>query len=180
MKRSPVLLNSDSRAGPSRAVGASINTAFGNALLFNGTTQYVTVPNFGSIIPTNEVTVEFWANTSVATGQSAFILDPDNDNNRLNAHLNYGTSPPQGVLLQSFGSIGGNPSGRLGNIAAPVNSISNWVHYAFVASQSGNFMSIYTNGTLLATKTGMTPFVRGAYDLHIGGSSNYFGYNAHA
>ncbi len=38
-------------------------------------------------------------------------------------------------------------------------------------------MSIYANGTLLATKTGMTPFVRGAYDLHIGGSSNYFSYN---
>ena len=38
-------------------------------------------------------------------------------------------------------------------------------------------MSIYTNGVLMATKTGMTPFVRGTYDLHIGGSSNYFSYN---
>ena len=34
---------------------------FGDSLLFNGANQYVSIPNFGSIIPTNEITVEFWA-----------------------------------------------------------------------------------------------------------------------
>ena len=150
-------------------------TALGNAISFNGTNQYVNIPNFGNIIPTNEITVEFWANTSLATGQSAFILNPDDGNNRFNAHLNYGTSPPQGLTYWDFGNISG--PGRLGPINAPVNSVGTWVHYAFVASQSSNSMSIYTNGTLMATKAGMTPFVRGAYDLHIGGSSNYFTYS---
>ncbi len=58
-----------------------------------------------------------------------------------------------------------------------MNSISNWVHYAFVASQSGNYMSIYTNGVLSATKSGMTPFVRGVYDLCIGGGPSGFYYH---
>ena len=174
MKYNPLLpalaLTLSLLAPPARA-----QAPFGNAISFNGTTQYVAVANFGNIIPTNEITVEFWANTSVTTGQSAFILNPDDSNNRFNVHINYGPPPAQGVTYWDFGSIGGN--GRLGNITAPVNSISNWVHYAFVASKSGSFMSIYTNGMLMATKTTMTPFTRGAYDLHIGGSSNYFAYN---
>lgn len=41
-----------------RAVDAS---PFGNTLSFDGINQYVAVTNFGNIIPTNEVTVEFWA-----------------------------------------------------------------------------------------------------------------------
>lgn len=156
---------------------ARAQSPFGNAITFDGTNEYVNIPNFGNIIPTNEITVEFWANTSLAADQSAFILDPDDSGNRLNAHLNYvnGTSPPQGVTYWDFGKIVGG--GRISSINAPVNSVGNWVHYAFVASRSGNFMSIYTNGVLMATQAGMTPFVRGAYDLHIGGTSNYFCYH---
>jgi Concanavalin A-like lectin/glucanases superfamily len=158
------------------APAAWAQTPFGNAITLNGTNQYIVVTNFGNIIPTNEVTVEFWANTTVATGQSAFILNPDSNANRFNAHVNYGTPPAQGVIYWDFGNINSGV-GRLGPNNAPVNSISNWVHYAFVASQSGNSMSIYTNGVLLATKSGMTPFVRGTYDLDIGGGSNYFSYH---
>ncbi len=144
------------------------NSPFGNAMVFNGTNQYVTVPDFGAIIPTNEITVEFWAYTTAGAVQSAFMLNPDNGNNRLNAHINYGgpASNP-GNTYWDFGNISGG--GRLGPVSAPANSLSNWVHYAFVASQSGNYMSIYTNGILCATKSGMTPFVRGSYTLQIGG-----------
>ncbi len=86
MKRSPLLL-ALTLVLALLAPSARAQTPFGNALLFNGTTQYVTVPNFGSIIPTNEVTVEYWANTSITTGQSAIILNPDSNANRFNAHL---------------------------------------------------------------------------------------------
>ena len=146
----------------------------GNALSFTGTnSQSVDVANFGGIIPTNEITVEFWAYTTLFTGQSAFILNPDDSANRLNAHLNYpsGIASP-GAIYWDFGTINGN-LGRIGPVPAPQNSISNWVHYAFVASKSGNSMSVYTNGNLLTSKSGMTPFVRGAYDLIIGGGSNF-------
>jgi hypothetical protein len=107
------------------APAARAQTPFGNAISFNGTNQYIAVTNFGSIIPTNEVTVEFWANTSLTTGQSAFILNPDSGANRFNAHLNYGPPPAQGVTYWDFGNISGN--GRLGNIDAPTNSVGNWV-----------------------------------------------------
>ena len=53
---------------------APAQSIYGNALSFNGVNQYVTVPNFGAIIPTNEVTVEFWADTAQFGTQSAFML----------------------------------------------------------------------------------------------------------
>ncbi|HEY1662175.1 MAG TPA: choice-of-anchor Q domain-containing protein [Verrucomicrobiae bacterium] len=174
----PALLSTDQR-GYTRPIGAAsdigavevtspTNSPFGNAMIFNGTNQYVTIPNFGTIIPTNEITMEFWAYTTAGAVQSAFMLNPDNNNDRLNAHLNYGgPASNAGNTYWDFGNISGG--GRLGPVSAPANSISNWVHYAFVASQSGNYMSIYTNGILCATKSGMTPFVRGNYSLQIGG-----------
>ena len=97
------------------------------------------------------------------------MLNPDQGTNRLNAHVNYSDGPTYGDTYWDFGNING--SGRLGPIPAPANSITNWVHYAFVASQGGNYMSLYTNGVLCATKSGMTPFVRGNYTLQIGGTN---------
>ena len=144
---------------------ASGQSPLGNALSFNGT-NYATVANFGNIIPTNEITVEFWAYTPKFIGQSAFQLSPDSNGNRLNAHLNYGSSYADALTYWDFGNI--STDGRV-FAACPPNSISNWVHYALVASQGGNFMRIYTNGVLQISRSGMTPFVRGSYSLRIGG-----------
>ncbi|MDB6024944.1 MAG: hypothetical protein JWM68_1167 [Verrucomicrobiales bacterium] len=144
----------------------------GNAVSLNGTNQYVTIPNFGNIIPTNEVTVEFWVYTTKAIGQSAFILNPDATTNRFNGHINYGTPPVDGSTYWDFGNI--NSSGRL-SVAAPVNSLSNWVHYALVSSQSTipPSLSVYTNGVLQTNKFGASTFVRGSYSLLIGGGSGF-------
>jgi len=139
----------------------------GNALSFNGVNQYVSVPNFGDIAPTNEVTVEFWANAGAIAQQSAFMLQPDNTSDRFNCHISYNN----GNTYWDFGNI--NTSGRV-DAPNPPNTVSNWVHYALVASYSGNYMLIYTNGNLFATNAGMTPFVPGSYELRIGGNTSYF------
>ena len=153
------------------APGQSI---LGNALSFNGTNQGVVITNFGNIAPTNEVTVEFWAYTTKgAVAQSAFCVSPDSNGNRFNGHINY-NSTGEGLNYWDFGNTSGGV-GRLGPVAPPTNSISNWVHYAFVSSQSGNSMTIYTNGVLQTNKTGRSSFVRGSYDLFIGGA-NLFPY----
>jgi len=147
---------------------APAQAIYGDALLFNyqASNQYVTVTNFGSIIPTNEITVEFWALAYGFAGQSAFMLSPDQGTNRLNAHIDYGSSP--GLTYWDFGNINVSPSGRV-STTSPPNSVQNWTHYALVASQSGNYMRIYTNGVLQISQTGMTPFVRGNYNLQIAG-----------
>jgi len=150
-------------AAPARAQYAG-----NNALSFNAaSSQFVAVPGFGNIIPTNEVTIEFWAYTTQTAQQSAFMQEPDSATNRFQAHLNYLT----GLTYWDFGNI--NTSGRLAYFS-PVGSLNHWTHYAFVASFSGNYMRIFTNGALFASKTGMTPCARGDFQLRLGGNNGYF------
>ncbi len=74
---------------------------FGNALSFSGVNQYVSVPAFGSIAPTSEVTVEFWALTDAVAQQAAFMLEPDHAANRFNGHINYSN----GNTYWDFGTL---------------------------------------------------------------------------
>ncbi len=43
-----------------------------NSLLFNGMGQSVVITNFGSIVPTGEITVEVWIYATAISGQTAF------------------------------------------------------------------------------------------------------------
>src|SRR5262245_13094170 len=78
----------------------------GNALSFNGVNQYVSVTNFGAIAPTNEVTVEFWANANALDQQSAFMLSPLQSTNQFDALISYNNGPTYwdfGNVLSSGG-----------------------------------------------------------------------------
>ena len=134
---------------------------------FDGNGQYVSVANFGAIAPTNEITVEFWAYDPHGGKQAVFALQPDEGGNRLGAHLHY----PDGGTVWDFGVLG--KAGRL-NAEQPPNSLSNWVHYALVASQRDQAMSIYRDGVLFAYKPHAGTFKQGAYELRIGGNSESF------
>src|SRR5215469_3463435 len=89
---------------------AANQTAFGqsfiaNALSFNGANQAVVVTNFSNIIPTSEITVEFWAYTTKAAGQSAFAYNLGSTTERLNGHINYGGPAPDiGDTYWDFGN----------------------------------------------------------------------------
>ncbi len=70
------------------ACAAPVLRAAAGSLFFSGTNQYVEVPNFQNVGVSNEVTVEFWANTATTRAQAAFVLNPDNPANRFLAGLN--------------------------------------------------------------------------------------------
>jgi len=143
---------------------------FGNALSFNGVNQYVNVTNFGAIAPTNEVSVEFWAYAHALDEHAAFTLQPDHFTNRLLAHVSY----TNGTTYWDFGNA--STAGRL-SYPNPSGTVSNWTHYALVASSNANAMRIYRNGVLETNKTGMAPFVRGTYDLRLGGDGGFSAFN---
>ena len=143
---------------------------FGNALAFNGINQYVSITNFGAIAPTNEVTVEFWAYAYALDEQAAFILEPDDFNNRFLAHVSY----ISGDTFWDFGDA--SADGRLA-YPNPSDTVSNWVHYALVTSSADNTMRIYRNGVLDTSKVGMSPFVQGDYELRLGGDGGHISFN---
>ncbi|HAV64783.1 MAG TPA: hypothetical protein DCY13_20745, partial [Verrucomicrobiales bacterium] len=137
-------------------------------LELDGETGYVEIPNFGSIAPTNEITIEFWQQVNEAKIQSAFSLLPDENQNRISAHTPWrsGDAFGSGSVFWDFGVMNGG--GRLSYVP-PESIVGSWQHFAMVASESQNTMQIYRNGVLEAEKEGMSPFVRGAQSLSIGG-----------
>ena len=154
---------------PTMAVATAFYPPNPGGLAFNGTNQNATVPGFGNYAPTNEVTIEFWQNVAQAQPQSTFILNPDNSADRINCHAPW----EDGTVYWDFGNIVG--AGRLAYATNGVTGV--WNHFALVASQSGNSMTIYRNGALEAHRTGMTPFQHYASDLLLAGgtvSSYYF------
>ncbi len=136
-------------------------------LSFNGGGQHVSVPGFGEIAPTNEVTIEFWAYTVRTTEQAVFALEPNDSNNRLLANINY----LDGSSVWDFGRI--TFTGRLTAPQAP-GSISNWVHYALVASRRNDSMSIYRDGKLFASKAHAGTLTRYPAELRIGGGAESY------
>jgi hypothetical protein len=133
----------------------------GYGLHFNGTNSYVDIPGFANVIPTNEITIEFWQRVDVAQNQSTLSVNPDSVTDRINVHVPWS----DGSVYWDFGNI--NTAGRLSY--TPTNPIvGTWTHFAFVASQSSNYMAIYQNGTQVAQKTGMTPFTRAGQHLILG------------
>ena len=155
------------------AIQAPISTLAGAAVTIPAGDS-VTIPNFGASAPTTEITIEFWQYVNAASGQSTFILNPDNGNNRINAHVPYSGN----VIYWDFGNISAN--GRLSYIPT-ANIVGSWQHFAMVASNSGAnnpvgtgpYMAIYRNGVREAYKSGAGSVLHTASDLVLGG-----GYNA--
>jgi hypothetical protein len=72
---------------------------------------------------------------------------------------------PDGRTYFDFGNnrVGGQLSYR-----PKATIVGTWQHFAFVASQQGNFMQIYRNGVLEAQQARMTPLYSPSSDLVIG------------
>jgi len=137
----------------------------GQAFDFNGVDQYVQVPGYLNNAPTTEVTVEFWQKVASVKVQSTFSASAFVNGSVFNAHVPYA----DGNVYWDFGDI--SNGGRL-TWTPPTSITGSWWHFALLASQSGNFMALYTNGVLAQFKTGMTPFVPANLDLDIGGAAS--------
>ena len=142
-------------------------TTAGSALhFFNGQYSSVIVNGFGNVAPTNEITIEFWQRVGRVQAQSTLSIFPDDPYNRINVHVPFA----DGVVYWDFGNSSG--AGRLA-YTPPAPMVGTWQHFAFVASQSGNYMAIYRNGVQEAYQTGMTPFVPYNADLTLGTLLDY-------
>lgn len=133
----------------------------GAALRFNGSNS-IQNAGYGLIAPTTEITIEFWQKVDGPAQQAPLSIGTSNTN-RISMH----TPWIDGVVYWDFGNI--FTGGRL-SYTPPQSLSGTWQHFAFVASQSGNFMRIYRNGILEAQKTGPLPYVRGNVPLIIGGN----------
>lgn len=126
--------------------------------------DYVQVPNLGTVLPNNEITVALWVKVPAIKARTAFRMYPDNPNNRFNFHPYYGIASSN--TYWDFGDI--TTTGRL-EYDTDTGNIGTWQHFTLVSSQSNNFMAVYRNGVQEAFANHHDTFANGARDLMIGG-----------
>lgn len=147
---------------------APFATLAGAALRFDGINDRVTQPGFGTIAPTDEITIEFWQKADAVRNQSTLECNVGAGNtNRINVHVPWS----DGRVYWDFGDL--NAGSRL-SYTPPVSIVGAWNHFAFVSSKSGNTMRIYRNGVLEASKVGYGTFTRLGAGLHIGGMTSAY------
>ena len=120
---------------------------FGNpnsAYQFNGTNSHISLSSFTNIASTNEITISMWAKCDVVTSNCLFILNPDNQTDRIVGCAQY-INGASSMMIWDYGNIlnGGRTSAT-----GITNDISNWHHYVFIISQSGNKKQMYLDGVL--------------------------------
>ena len=145
---------------------------FGTALQFDGAGDVVVVPNFGESVPSSEVTVAAWVKREGIKNHDLFTLVPISRTghwrpdivDRFTVHFPWNRPDPNTIHWQ-FG-------GEQISLQRPSETLGRWEHWAFVCSESQNFMKIYRNGSEVAWYKSADKFSPRTADLHIGGRPN--------
>jgi hypothetical protein len=131
---------------------------FGNALSFNGTTGFVTVPDAPSLRLTGTMTLEAWVYPTSLSGSWRDVIYKGNDNYYLEALSTQGGAP----------ATGGTFGETYGLSALALNT---WSHLA--ATYDRVTLRLYVNGVQVASRALTGPIATSNNPLQIGGDSIY-------
>src|SRR5258705_161725 len=133
---------------------------FGSALVFNGTSAQVTVPNATSLQLTTGMTLEVWVFPTGSLAGWRAVLDKNVDGYYLMASSDPNNRP----------AVGGTWTGGNQNRAAPTAlGLNVWTHLA--ATFDGATVRLYVNGVQVASQAQTAPLATTTGTLQIGGDS---------
>jgi hypothetical protein len=151
----------------------------GGALKFNGA-EYVEIPPTAWSSVERQVSVAFWAyGDPAAQPQAGFIFgafqDPAVGDSRVaSSHCPYSNG---NVYFDTGGTAPASGYDRIFKAATPVEYEGSWQHWTLTKNAETGEQSIYLNGALWQTATGMTRPMRGVAAFTIGcrpGRTNYY------
>jgi hypothetical protein len=149
-------------------VGASWTTSVdeSGALSFDGTNDYVQVPNASSLNPTSELTVEAWIKPDVLTGQRVIVEKPYTSHRPPYYQYSLVTYQSNVVFYVAVGGVFRWVSGTSSGLAA-----GSWNHVAGV--YDGQYLRVYVDGVLKGS-TSVGSGAIGGYgtDVYIGRHGN--------
>src|SRR5213076_1255747 len=147
--------------------GATWTTAgrYGNALVFNGTSASVTVPNSASLGLTAAMTLEAWVYPTVAPTGWRAVIDKNVDRYYLMASSDQGNRPAAGGTWTAGNQNTVGPSGL---------AVNTWTHLAATFDRAT--VRLYVNGVQVASQAQTTPLTTSTGTLQIGADS-YAGEN---
>jgi fibronectin type 3 domain-containing protein len=131
---------------------------FGPALVFNGTTARVTVPNAASLQLTTQMTLEAWVNPSAVTSAWRDVVYKDVDNYYLMATSTNASRPVGGgTFAEAYGAA-----------ALPVNT---WTHLATTYDRTT--LRLYVNGVQVASQAATGAIATSTNPLTIGSDATW-------
>ena len=137
-------------------------TQFGNVLRFNGSNNWVTVPDKASLDLTTGMTVEAWVYPTAISSWRTVVMKEQTGSASYWLYANNSSNRPANVI-----NVGGSiKTLSAGSQQLPVNS---WAHLA--STYDGSTQKLYVNGALVGSRsqTGSIALSSGA--LSIGGNS---------
>ena len=142
--------------------GASWTTSgkFGNALSFNGTSNWVTISDANDLDLTTAMTLEAWVNPTTVNSASRDVIYKGNDNYYLEATTTNGSLPAGGAI------VGSSYAEAYGTATLPTNT---WTHLA--ATFDGTTLRLYVNGAQVSSVAKAGSIVTSTNALQIGGDS---------
>ena len=140
----------------------STSGKFGHALQFNGTTALVTISDAASLHLTTGMTLEAWVNPSTVNANWRDVIYKGNDNFYLEATSATASRPDGGMIA------GGSYADAFGTSALPANT---WSY--LTETYNGSTLTLYVNGTQVATTAHTGAIATSTNPLQIGGDSIY-------
>jgi hypothetical protein len=130
---------------PTSAYSTSVN---GGSVFFNGTTDYLTVPNNAALqFGSGNFTIEFWFYTrSFSIAQEFFNTDSSGS-----ANFSYAAIISTTGVIQYYFSSTGNTWNIASGVSSGTIQINTWNHVAFV--RNGTTITPYVNGIAGTTTT---------------------------
>lgn len=142
---------------------------FGNAnssYKFHRTSPtFISINSFGTIAPTNEITISLWAKPDYLTSNCLFILNPDAASDRCVGCAQY----KNGLSTQMIWDYGDISSGGRMLVSNLANDTVHWHHYVYIVSQSANKKLMYIDGVVAANATYSLSCINKSLPLYIGG-----------
>jgi glucose/arabinose dehydrogenase/predicted phage tail protein len=136
---------------------------YGQALSFDGSSSLVAIAGTAALNLTAGMTLEAWINPSATQGGWRTIMQREVDAYFLNASTSAGPLRPGGG-----GTIAGGISVVTGPTASPLGG---WTHVAL--TYNGATLTLYVNGTAVASQAATGPLQTNANPLRIGGNVPY-------
>jgi hypothetical protein len=156
-------LSGNNNTGTLRAATWVTNGKFGNALQFDGSTSWVSVPDSASLDLTNGMTIEAWVNpSSVPAGKWQNVIMKVQPGEMIYAlYANQGNNRPGGYVY-----VGSAENAAIGTAQLAANT---WTHLA--STYDGNTLRTFVNGTEVGSKVVGGNIVVSSGNLFIGGNS---------